>query len=141
MFTLVVNVASTVAADAYGRANDAIDYTGRVAGKVEHILDQITETLDAGAPLIAALTRAIEDGLIDELRAALSQVEGAVDLVGAISQQIDQAMPIFDATGPALGLVNTTIEQVNALPGAKFVRRRITRSGGTTVETAEIVDS
>jgi ABC-type transporter Mla subunit MlaD len=141
LFTLTLNAVGTVVADSYARLNETIDYSTRVAGKVEQLLDEVIETIQVTRPVIAGLADAMETGLLDDVRAALRSLDDAVELVGTLSHQLEQALPIFDATGPALGLVNTTIEQVNALPGAKFVRRRITRTPTSPIEELPDLDS
>ncbi len=140
MLNLAVSALSAAATDARSRVGAGLDYSGRVAAKLERILDQVIDLLDAAAPLVPALVQAVEDGLLDDLRAAMSRVDEAVTTMGEVcgqmsrvgdqmervSDQVGQAMPLLDATGTGLGLVNstigTTLGSVQALRGAPLVR-------------------
>jgi hypothetical protein len=127
---------TVVATDSYARVDASLDWTARVAGKVERILDQVIDTLDAAAPLVPAVVEAVEDGLIDDVRAALVRIDDAVTIVTTVSQQIEQAMPVLDATAGGIGVVGstigTTIGTVQAIPGARLISRRIGLGGRRT---------
>ncbi len=158
MLNLAVSALTTAANATRARVDAGLDYSGRVASKVERILDQVIELLDAAAPLLPALVQAVEDGLLDDLRAAMGRVDEAVTTMGEVCGQMERvgdqmtrvgdqaelAMPLLDATGTGLGLVNstigTTLGSVQALRGAPFVRRigRPARGAGALEElTAE----
>ena len=105
----------------------SVGWVARCAGKVERILDQVIDTLDAAAPVVPALVEALEAGLLDEVRVAMLRLDEAVTTMGRVSDQMEQAMPLLDATGAGIGLVNTTIGttigSVQGLPGVGLVRR------------------
>lgn len=140
MLNLAVSALTTLATDTHARMGAGVDYGGRIAGKLERILDQVIEMLDAAMPLVPALVRAVEDGLLDDLRSALGRADEAVTTMGEVcgqmarvgdqmervGDQVATAMPLLDATGTGLGLVNSTIGStlgsVQALRGAPLVR-------------------
>lgn len=142
-----------LASQARVRVDAGLDYSGRVAAKLERILDQVIDLLDAAAPLVPALVQAVEDGLLDDLRTALARADEAVTTMGEVcgqmarvggqmervGDQVEQAMPLLDATGTGLGLVNSTIGStlgsVQALRGAPLVR--LIGRGGRDAEALE----
>jgi hypothetical protein len=80
---------------------------------------------------------AMEDGFLDELRRGLEDISTAVTLIEHVSGQIEQALPVLDATAPTLGMINATLDQLNAtigqleaLPGVRIARRIVARPGG-----------
>jgi len=53
-----------------------------------------------------------------------------------VTVQIDQAMPVLEATAPALGLMNgsiaqlnSTVAQIEGLRGVRMARRLVSRPG------------
>ena len=90
----------------YSRAVGAVDYGTRVAHKSEILLDETIETMRAARPLIRALSEAVDDGLLDEMRDTMHQSDSTIRLANTVSRR-----------------VNVTLEQLDSLPGAKQVRR------------------
>lgn len=108
----------------------------RVIGRMGTLLHEVTVTAKALQQVLLALADAVEDGLVDELRAGLRNVAVAVELMAVVNQQLDQAMPVIDATAPTLKVMNTTLAQLNgtiaqldALPGVRIARRFVGRPG------------
>lgn len=129
---LAAAAVTVVATDGYARVSNGLDFSSRVAGKLETLIDETILTLQATRPLLQAAAEALESGIVDEIRDALGKTDDLVELAAKMATQLDHVQVMVDATSPALGLVNTTIEQVNQLPGASFVRRRITRAPHAT---------
>jgi hypothetical protein len=90
------------------------------------------ETARAARTVLVHLAAALEAGALDDLRAGLADIGVAVDLMQTMTVQIEQALPVLDATAPALGMVNGTLAQLNAtavqiegLPGMRMARRLV----------------
>ena len=149
--TLAKGTTVTVAAGAMTPLTLAVDVVrhgaeagGRVAGQLGSFAHEVTITAKALHQVLLALAEAVDDGLVDELRAGLRNVAVAVELMAVVNQQLDQAMPVIDATAPTLKVMNTTLAQLNstiaqleALPGVRIARRFVGRPG--TLEPAAIV--
>jgi hypothetical protein len=106
----------------------------RVAGQVGTFLHEVGVTARAMQQVLLALADAVDDGLIDELRMGLRHVAVAVELMAVVNAQLEQAMPVLDATAPTLRVMNTTLAQLNstitqldALPGVRIARRIVSR--------------
>lgn len=108
----------------------------RLVGRVSTLLHEVTVTAQAMQQVLLALAEAVEDGLVDELRVGLRNIAVAVELMAVVNHQLDQAMPVIDATAPTLKVMNTTLAQLNstiaqldALPGVRIARRFVGRPG------------
>lgn len=117
---------------------------GRLAGRMSSFAHEVTITAKALQLVLLALADAVDDGLVDELRAGLRNVAVAVELMAVVNEQLDQAMPVIDATAPTLKVMNTTLAQLNstiaqleALPGIRIARRFVGRPG--SLEPAAMV--
>lgn len=105
------------------------------------VLREVTLTARALQRLLLVVTEALEDGLLVELRSGFGDIRRAVELMEQVSGQIESAMPVLEATGPTLGLMNGSIAQLNAtvaqlegLPGVRMARRLVSRPGGVVVD-------
>ncbi len=149
------------------RVANGVAYVGRVSGKMETLVDEMTQTVRAARPVVTAVGKAVDDGIIDDFVGALHKMDSTLSLVGRVSTQIEQTLPRLDTTvrhiGTTLplvdrttkavrtalpdlaqlpstqqevrmareavqhlvGLVNATLDQLDTLPGAKAVRRRM----------------
>ena len=149
--TLAKGTTVTVAAGAMTPLTLAVDAVhhgaetgGRVAARMSSFAHEVSITAKALQQVLLALAEAVDDGLVDELRAGLRNVAVAVELMAVVNQQLDQAMPVIDATAPTLKVMNTTLAQLNstiaqleALPGIRIARRFVGRPGN--LEPAAIV--
>ena len=123
----------TIAADV---VNHGAATGERVAGQVGTFLHEVSVTARAMQQVLLAVADAVDDGLIDELRMGLRHVAVAVELMAVVNAQLEQAMPVLDATAPTLKVMNTTLAQLNstitqldALPGVRMARRFVSRPG------------
>lgn len=98
------------------------------------VLQELRDTLAAGRTLLLALAEAVEDGLLDDVRAGMHQVTAAVELMEQVNRQMADALPVLHATAPSLGMVNATlaqldatVSQLDALPGVRLARRFVSR--------------
>lgn len=140
---LARETAVTVTAGVITPLTVAVDIVSHGAATAERVVDrtgtllhELAVTARAVQQVMLALADAVEDGLLDELRAGLGNVAVAVELMAVVNQQLDQAMPVIDATAPTLKVMNTTLAQLNstitqldALPGVRIARRFVGRPG------------
>jgi hypothetical protein len=112
----------------------------RLAEQVGALVRELTVTAKALQRVLVAVADAVEDGFLDELRGGLRNVAVAVELMAVVNQQLEQAMPVIDATAPTLKLMNTTLAQLNGtiaqletFPGVRIARRFVGRPGATEV--------
>jgi hypothetical protein len=124
--TTVTGAGTTVASDAYVRTVASVDYTGRMALKVEQLLDEIILTLQVARPVMVTVARALDDGFLDQLSATMRQIDAVTGVMGKATGQFDVVLPLIDATAPITGMVSTGLGQVNSLPGLRRVRRAMT---------------
>jgi hypothetical protein len=123
----------TVAAELLGLG---VERGGRAASRMGTVAREVTVTARALQKVLLAVAEAVEDGFLDELRAGLRDVATAVELVALVNAQLEQAMPVIDATAPTLRVMNTTLAQLNGtiaqlegLPGVRIARRFVGRPG------------
>jgi hypothetical protein len=112
------------------------------------VLAEVWTTTRAVQRLLLVVADAIEDGLLLELRSGFADIRRAVELMEQVTVQIDQAMPVLEATAPALGLMNGSIAQLNAtvaqlegLPGVRMARRLVSRPGPAAGATPALTEA
>jgi hypothetical protein len=79
-------------------ATATIQLGERVAANLERALELHIRTLEVAQPLVAALTHAVEDGLLDDLRLALRAVDAGTGLVEQMTQQLATMNTLLDGT-------------------------------------------
>ena len=106
----------------------------RLREQTSLVLGEVWLTTRALQRLLLVVADAIEDGLLVELRSGFADIRRAVELMEQVTAQIDNALPVLEATAPALGLMNGSIAQLNAtvaqlegLPGVRMARRLVSR--------------
>lgn len=138
----VASTAASAATNGFSRATSTIAYVERMAAKAETLLDETTDAVRAARPVIDAMAEAVEDGMVDDMRTTVGQMQNTVGLVDRTTRAVQGTLPVVaslhttqtdvrvarEAAEHLVGLVNTTIEQLDSLPGARLVRRRITRT-------------
>lgn len=110
----------------------ARDLPGALDTRTAGLRRDAVETARAARTVLVHLAAALEDGALDDLRAGLTDIGVAVELMQTMTVQIEQALPVLDATAPALGVMNGTLAQLNAtavqiegLPGVRMARRLV----------------
>jgi hypothetical protein len=111
-----------------------------LAARLGAVLHELTITARALQKVVLVVAEAVEDGFLDELRSGLRDITHAVELMAVVSSQLDQAMPVLDATAPSLKVMNSTLTQLNStiaqldtLPGVRIARRFVGRPGAAEV--------
>jgi hypothetical protein len=61
-----------------------VDFTGRMAVKLEQLLDEMIQTLRVVRPLVSTLARALDDGLIDDVLTGIQQLQPPGNEVGQV---------------------------------------------------------
>jgi hypothetical protein len=120
-----VGVAGQVAVGGVQGAAASVRIGTRLAGKLEHALDLHIKTLESAQPFVAALTRAIDAGLIDDLRAGLRTVETGMVVADRLTQQLGVLIGILDTATQAVRDASATAHGImDGLPTAQaeFVR-------------------
>ncbi|MEO6471804.1 MAG: hypothetical protein ABIR57_07885 [Aeromicrobium sp.] len=92
----------------------------RLLGKIELLLDETIGTLQAVRPSIEAVGQAIDNGLLDDVRALVDQLESFPDLQSDVRAATDAAERLA-------GLVSLTFSPLNSIPGARRVTNRLSR--------------
>lgn len=144
---LTKETAVSVTAGAITPVTVAAEVVGYGAARGERLVEQVgvlarelTVTVKALQRVLLVVADAVEDGFLDELRGGLRDISVAVELITVVNGQLEQAMPVIDATAPTLKVMNSTLAQLNgtiaqleALPGLRMARRFVGRPGTPAV--------
>lgn len=88
---------------------------GAVAAKLEQAIDLHIKTLQAAQPIIVALSKAVDDGLLDELRVGLRALDASVNMIDRLGKQWDQTTALVEDTA---GYVRQTASAATAVMDA-----------------------
>ena len=80
-----------LAGEAISFGAGAFGYSARMTGKAETLLDEYIGFLQDARPLVSALSKAVDSGLIDDARRVLRLVEAGVTQISAAAEQLDRA--------------------------------------------------
>lgn len=119
----VITPVAATGMTAAGIAADTIAYLVRIAHKVERLLDEVI-------------------GLAAEVRTALPEIVTSLDSVSRSAENLHLVSPVIaqlpstqqdvrvavETLETLVGLTNLGITQLEAIPGARLVRRRITKA-------------
>ncbi len=83
-------------------------YTGRMALKLEQLLDELIQTVR----VLRRLAASLDDGIIDDVVSGVQQLQDATELLTTATGQLER---LTDVTG-----------LVTSLPGVKHVKSRMT---------------
>ncbi|MFT4187685.1 MAG: hypothetical protein QM621_03810 [Aeromicrobium sp.] len=100
-----------------GLAASSLAGSARFAEKIETLLDEAIATLRAARPVLEAVGKEIEDGLLDDVRALLASVPETQEDVRVARASAERIAGVIDGALSPLG----------AVPGAKLAKR-VTRS-------------
>lgn len=100
---------------AYTGAADARAYVVRMAQKAETLLDETTAAVRATRHVVESVGRA---------------VDAALPVLATVPSTQDDVRQAREAAEHLVGLVDSTLVQLDSLPGAKLVRRRMSRATG-----------
>jgi hypothetical protein len=101
----------------------------RMAGKSEELLEEAILTLRAARPVIQALSEAIENGLLDDVKVLLSTVSETQEDVRAARESMERVV----------SLINTGLEGVGGVPGAQLILKGIARVASGTKTAIPVV--
>ena len=121
----MITVQNTTLRPVANLVGEAISTPVRLLGKLETLLDETIGTLQAARPSIEAVGLAIENGLLDDVRALVVQLEGFPDLQADVRAATDAAERVA-------GLINLTFSPLNNIPGARLVTNRLGRGSAPT---------
>ena len=137
---------------------DLTAYVRRLTGKLELLLDEVLALLAEVRPLVPALVHAVERGLLDEVTDLVREVRplvpalaealdrGLLDDVDATLARLetlpgtqDDVRLIVETLNTLVGLTTITLDQLESIPGAGLVRRRINRALADAVVSGQRV--
>lgn len=116
----MINAETATYRHAAARVGEAFATPARLLSKVELLLDETIGTLQAVRPSIHAVGVAIENGLLDDVRTLVEQLETFPELQGDVRAATD-------AVERLAGLVTLTFSPLNSIPGARLVANRLSR--------------
>jgi hypothetical protein len=88
----------------------------RLAANLERALELHIRTLELAQPLVAALTKAVEDGLLDDLRVALRAVDAGASLTEQMSRQLATMNAMLETVDRMVGQM-ASVTPLGAIPG------------------------
>ena len=118
-----------LAKDSMSLTASSIATSVRMAGKSEELLEEAILTLRAARPVIHALSEAIENGLLDDVKELLSTASETQEDVRAARESMERVV----------GLINTGLEGVGGVPGAQLILKGIARVASSTKTAIPVV--
>lgn len=109
----VARGAAALAASSASLAASSVVTSAKMAATSQELLEEVVLTLRAARPLVKALSDAVEDGLIDDIR----------QLVATAAETQEDVRAAREAAERIVGLVDATLDGVGGVPGAKLVVR------------------
>lgn len=109
----VARSAAALAAGSASLAASSVVTSAKMAATTQELMEEVVLTLRAARPLVKAISDAVDDGLLDDIRAIL-------DTVSETQQDVRAAR---EAAERIVGLVDATLDGVGGAPGAKLVLR------------------
>ncbi|QWC86045.1 hypothetical protein KLP28_04785 [Nocardioidaceae bacterium] len=119
----------------------------RLTGKVELLLDEVLALLGEIRPLVPAVVAAVEQGLLEEVTGLVREARPLVPKIGdaldrgllddldatlarleTLPRTQDDVRLIVETLQTLVGLTTITLDQLESIPGAGLVRRRITKA-------------
>jgi hypothetical protein len=97
-------------------ATATIQLGERIAANLERALELHIKTLELAQPLVEALAKAVEDGLLDDLRVALRAVEAGATLTEQMSRQLATMNSMLETVERMVGQM-TSATPLGAIPG------------------------
>lgn len=114
----LTDVVLTVAVDG---VTGSVEYGVRMTGKAETLLDESIGLVRDARPLVHALKKAVDDGVIDDLQRVLHLTETTITQVSAVANRLDAAaaqignlVPDLDLTAKKLLPVAETLPATQA---------------------------
>ncbi len=102
-------------------STDGLDYTIRMTGKAETFLDESIGFLRDARPLVVALSKAVDDGLVDDVRRMMRITETTLNQLAVVSGHLDTAagqiskiLPTVDRTAQGMKKMLPVIETLPA---------------------------
>jgi hypothetical protein len=135
------DAAVLTASTAWTWTRTTIDRTGRLLDSSEVVFDELLLTLREVRPLLRRLDSAVETGVLDDLARTVVRLDRTITMLEEVAREAEARLPSLDsvaatqadvagaraATERLVSLVDSTLTQLDSLPGAGLVRRRISR--------------
>jgi hypothetical protein len=122
-------------------ARNAVERTGRLVDTTEVVLDELLVTLREVRPLLQRIDATVETGVLDDLGRMAGRLDEIMTMLEKLAREAEAKLPALEslastqadvegarvATERLVSLVDATLTQLDSLPGASLVRRRISR--------------
>lgn len=116
----LVELGDVVVTTAVDGVTGSIGYGVRMTGKAETLLDEGIGFFQDARPLVVALTKAVDEGLIDDVRRVLRLTETTVNQVAAVANRIDGAAAQIRRLVPELDLTaKKVLPVIDGLPATQ----------------------
>jgi hypothetical protein len=115
--------------------------TVRLLDTTEVVFEELLLTLRETRPLLRRLDTAVDDGVLEDLARMVARLDKTLTMLEEVAREAEERLPSLDsvaatqadvegarlATERLVALVDATLTQLDSLPGASLVRRRISR--------------
>jgi hypothetical protein len=115
--------------------------TVRLLDTAEVVFEELLLTLRETRPLLRRLDTAVDDGVLEDLARMVERLDKTLAMLEEVAREAEGRLPSLDsvaatqadvegarlATERLVALVDATLTQLDSLPGAGLVRRRMSR--------------
>jgi hypothetical protein len=122
-------------------ARGASARTVRLLDTTEVVFEELLLTLRETRPLLRRLDTAVDDGVVEDLARMVARLDKTLTMLEEVAREAEARLPSLDsvaatqadvegarvATERLVALVDATLTQLDSLPGAGLVRRRMSR--------------
>ena len=115
--------------------------TVRLLDTTEVVFEELLLTLRETRPLLRRLDATVDDGVLEDLARMVARLDRTLTMLEEVAREAETRLPTLEsvattqadvegarlATERLVALVDATLTQLDSLPGAGLVRRRISR--------------
>jgi len=115
--------------------------TVRLLDTTEVVFEELLLTLRETRPLLRRLDATVDDGVLEDLARMVARLDRTLTMLEEVAREAEARLPTLEsvattqadvegarlATERLVALVDATLTQLDSLPGAGLVRRRISR--------------
>jgi hypothetical protein len=120
--------------------------TVRLLDTAEVVFEELLLTLRETRPLLRRLDTAVDDGVLEDLAGMVARLDRTLTMLEEVAREAEARLPSLEsvaatqadvegarvATERLVALVDATLTQLDSLPGAGLVRRRMSRVAAET---------
>ena len=148
LVSALATAAGSTVGTVVGTTSAALTWARRASARTVRLLDttevafeELLLTLRETRPLLRRLDTAVEDGVLEDLARMVARLDKTLTMLEEVAREAEARLPSLDsvaatqadvegarlATERLVALVDATLTQLDSLPGAGLVRRRISR--------------